>query len=83
MSQTQEAERERACREHDLTNEILLAAKKLDPIITGQIERGHCVGGRECYGAAAGKRKTKLTDAVKIAKTVKFMLTKAVERFDA
>ena len=73
---------ELAARDHVFVTAILEARDMLRPIITGEIERGHCVGGRECYGARPGMRKTKLADAVKIAKTVGIILDRAVNKFD-
>lgn len=73
---------EQAQRDDKFIQAVLTARDMLKPIITGEIERGHCVGGRECYGARPGTRKTKLADAVKIAKTVEFILNKAVNEFD-
>ena len=77
-----EAECKQAIREHEFITQVLMARDMLEPIITGLIKREHCVGGREVYGATAGTRKTKLADAVKIAKTVKFNLDRAVNAFD-
>jgi hypothetical protein len=73
---------ERAVHDHEFVTAVLQARDMLKPIITGEIERGHCVGGRECYGAQPGMRKTKLADAVKIAKTVEIILNRAVNKFD-
>ena len=77
-----EAEMAQAVRDHEFITQVLLARDMLEPIITGLIERGHCVGGTESCGAKAGVRKTKLVDAVKIAKTIKFNLNRAVNAFD-
>jgi hypothetical protein len=73
---------ERAAHDHEFVTQVLTARDMLRPIITGEIERGHCVGDRECYGARPGMRKTKLADAVKIAKTVEIILNRAVNEFD-
>jgi hypothetical protein len=77
-----ESEMKQAAREHDFITQVLMARDMLEPIISGEIERGHCVGGQAAYGATPGKRKTKLDDAVRIAKTVKFNLDRAVNKFD-
>ncbi len=70
-----------AQRYHTFETYVLQARDMLRPIIDGEIERGHCVGARECYGGTPGKRKTMLKDAVKIAKTVAFILNRAVNEF--
>lgn len=61
---------------------VLEARDALKPISDGEIERGHCVGGREAYGAVPGKRKTTLKDARRIVKHVIFALDRAVNKFD-
>jgi len=53
----------------------------LDPVVEGVIERGHCVGGRDCYGMRAGHRKTMLKDAVSIAKTCQAIINNAVNKW--
>ena len=73
---------EQAAREGDFITSILEARDTLKPVITGEIERGHCVGERECYGGRRGMRKTKLADAMRIAKTVEVILNRAVNKFD-
>ena len=73
---------EQAARDGDFINSIAEARDLLRPIIAGEIERGHCVGRAECYGGRRGLRKTKLVDAVKIAKTVEILLNRAISKFD-
>ncbi len=73
---------EKAAIDHEFVTAVLEARDKLRPIISGEIERGHCVGGRECYGARPGFRKTRLADAVKIARTVEIILNRAVNKFE-
>jgi hypothetical protein len=73
---------EQAARDGDFTNTVAEARDMLRPILTGQIEREHGVGlERECYGKSPGFRKTKLADAVKIAKTIEIVLNKAINKF--
>jgi hypothetical protein len=72
---------EQAARDGDLSNSIAEARDMLRPIITGEIERQHCVGNQACYGGKPGFRKTKLTDAVKIAKQVEILLNRAINKF--
>ena len=67
---------------HAFITRVLEARDALQPIACGEVERGHCVGGREAYGANPGKRKTTLKDARRIAKHVIFCLNKAVNKFD-
>lgn len=64
------------------TNQMVMVRDLLDPIVSGQIKRGHCVGGRECYGATPGMRKTTLKDAVRIAKHCQFIINREVNKFD-
>ncbi len=63
-------------------NEVIEARDLLDAIIDGEITRGHCVGGRECYGKRPGERKTTLKDARQIAKTVRVKLNRAMHELD-
>jgi hypothetical protein len=75
--------RERACVCGDFINEVVTCRDMLLPIINGEIERGHCLPGQhEARGAIAGKRKTTLADARKIAKTIEFRINRAVNKFD-
>lgn len=64
------------------TNQMVMVRDLLDPIVSGQIERGHCVGGREAFGAVPGMRKTTLKDAVKIAKLCQSIINREVNKFD-
>ena len=73
---------EQAQRDGDFVNEIATIRDMLKPIITGEIERGHCVGCQQAYGGRPGFRKTKLADAVKIAKTMEFRLNQAINKFE-
>jgi hypothetical protein len=78
-----EAEHRQAQREHELISDILRARDLLSPIVTGEIERGHCVAGQHvAYGAEPGNRKTTLSDARKIAKTVTFIINRAIDEYD-
>ena len=62
--------------------DVLQCRDLLQPIIDGQIERGHCPAGQqEAYGGVPGKRKTTLEDARKIAKTITVILNRAVNKF--
>lgn len=73
---------ERAKINHKFETEMLRCRDMLKPIITGEIERGHCVAGQSVgYGANPGMRKTKLADAVKIAKTIEFIISRAIQEF--
>ena len=73
---------EAAQRDYAFVTAVLQARDRLDPIISGEIERGHCPAGtRECYGGKPGKRKTMLKDAVRIAKDVAFILNRAANEF--
>lgn len=75
--------RERACICGDFVNEVASCRDLLVPIITGEIERGHCLAGEhEATGGKPGKRKTTIVDARKIAKTIEFRLNRAMNKFD-
>lgn len=67
---------------HAFITRVLEARDALQPIVDGEIRRGHCVGGREAYGAKPGLRKTSLKDARRIAQHVIFCLNKAINKFD-
>ena len=71
-----------AIRDHEFVNAVAGARDLLKPIISGEIERGHCVGSQECCGGRPGKRKTKLADTVRIARTITFILNRAINKFD-
>ena len=74
---------DRAIRDNQFVQAVLEARDMLRPIISGEITRGHCLAGKpECYGGRPGKRKTKLADAVRIAKTVEVILNRAIDEFD-
>jgi len=65
------------------SNEVATCRDMLQPIIDGEIERGHCPAGQqEAYGGKPGKRKTTLADARKIAKTIVARLNRAINEFD-
>lgn len=73
---------ERAQVNHEFESQVLKCRDLLEPIITGMIERGHCLAGfRVGTGGKPGKRKTTLKDAVAIAKTIEVILNKAVNDF--
>lgn len=68
---------------HELVTRILSARDMLEPILSGEIKRGHCVAGeRECYGGKPGVRKTTLADARKRAGHATALINKAVNDFD-
>lgn len=73
---------EETCRVSELINEMSAIRDRLDPIVKGEIDRGHCIGGREVYGAMPGTRKTFLKDAVSIAKTVQIRIDRAIGEFE-
>jgi hypothetical protein len=67
----------------EFTNAVLEARDRLEPLISGEIGRGHCSpGSRECYGGKPGKRKTTLKDARAIARTVTAIINRAVNKFE-
>lgn len=67
---------------HAFETRMLEARDRLEPIVSGEIERAHCSPGtRECYGGRPGMRKTMLKDAVSIARTVTAIIDNAVNRF--
>jgi hypothetical protein len=75
--------RDRACICGEFENEVLSCRDMLQPIIDGQITRGHCIAGqREAYGGVPGKRKTTFADARQIAKTIICRLDRAVNKFN-
>ena len=75
---------ERAAICSDFITSVLECRDRLEPIINGEIERGHCVAGeQEAYGGKPGKRKTTLADARRIAKTIEVVLNRAVNKFDS
>lgn len=79
---TQEEKWEQAIREHELELIALTARYMLKPILTGEIERGHCSpGSRECYGAEPGMRKTTLADARKIVTHVTAYIDRKLNDF--
>jgi hypothetical protein len=78
-----EAEYEQARREHEFMTAILEARDMLEPIVSGKIERGHCLPGKHtAYLDEPGKRKTTLADAKKIAKTVQWIINRAIDKYD-
>lgn len=72
---------EAAQREHHLITTLLIVRDRLEPIITGEIERGHCVGTREAYCGKPGNRKTRLDDARKIAKHAAAYINQHLARY--
>lgn len=76
---TQE-EHEKAQRDYVIYSEVLRVRDMLKPIIDGEIERGHCVGRRECYGGTPGMRKTMLADAKRIARHCEAALHRLAQR---
>lgn len=77
-----DVDRASASDDQDFTNAALNVRDSLQPIVDGMIKREHCVGGRDCYGARKGFRKTMLKDAVKIAKHCQAIINRAVNRWD-
>jgi hypothetical protein len=71
---------ERAGIVHKFETDVLMARDMLEPIYSGEITRGHCVGTRECYGGVPGKRKTTLKDAQRIVRNVIAVLNRAVSK---
>lgn len=69
-------------RFHDLMNEMAAVRDLLEPIASGEIERGHCVGRAAAYGGSPGKRKTMLVDAVKIAKHCRAKINNEINKAD-
>lgn len=79
MTQEEEFEVEKLF--YRLEHDILTARDMLQPIIDGEVQRGHCSpGSRECYGGVPGKRKLTLKDAVQITKHVVTLLNRAATR---
>jgi hypothetical protein len=65
------------------TNLMLSVRDRLDPIVKGEIERGHCLPGKStAYLDAPGMRKTKLKDAVEIARHCQAIINRAVNEID-
>lgn len=53
---------------------------RLDPIIKGEIERGHCLPGKlTAFLDKPGFRKMKLRDAVEIARHCQVIINRAVD----
>ena len=80
-----EAECKQASREGDFINEMAHVRDLLDPIVVGQIERGHCVAGKHWpteLGGNPGYRRATITDAKRICKTVQFLINRAIAKFD-
>lgn len=75
-------DRSSASDEQDFTHAALIVRDSLQPIVDGMIEREHCVGGRDCYGARKGFRKTMLKDAVKIANNCQAIINRAVNTWN-
>jgi hypothetical protein len=80
---TKDEEFEQARREYDLEHIALHARDMLEPLVSGEIERGRCVAGqREAYGGKPGKRKTTLADARRIARNVTAYINQHLRLFD-
>jgi hypothetical protein len=75
-------DREQGSHAQDFTGASLSVRDMLQVIVDGQIERGHCVGGREAYGVRPGFRKVMLKDAVAIAKTCVAKINNAVNKWN-
>lgn len=64
-------------------NRMLEVRDRLDPILSGEIERGHCLAGNAAaYGGTPGKRKTTLKDAREIAKHCQAIINRAHTELD-
>lgn len=67
---------------HDLCNSILEIRDRLKPIVSGEIERGHCLAGNAAaYGGIPGRRKATLKDAREIAKHAIARIDQICSRF--
>jgi hypothetical protein len=74
---------EEVARLHRFTNDMLGVRDRLDPILKGEIERGHCLPGKSvAYLDAPGMRKIKLKDAVEIAKHCQAIINRAVKEIE-
>jgi hypothetical protein len=62
--------------------DVLVARDTLQPIVDGEITRGHCVGNRAAYGGVPGKRKVMLKDTKIIATSVVATLNRAINTFN-
>ena len=71
-----------AQRECILTNELARIRDTLQVIVDGEVKRGHCVGGREAYGARPGLRKVMLKDAKEIAAGAVCAINAALRKFE-
>ena len=68
---------------HRFMQQMLEIRDRLDPILKGEIERGHCLAGQaEAYGGVRGYRKTTLKDARAIAKHCKAFIDRAYDELD-
>lgn len=65
------------------SNKMLEVRDRLDPIVKGEIERGHCLAGDNvAVGGVPGYRKTTLKDAVRIARHIQAFINQAVDELD-
>jgi len=68
---------------HQFANMMLQVRDRLDPIVKGEIERGHCLAGNAAaYGGSPGMRKTTLKDAREIAKHCQAIINRACNDID-
>lgn len=74
-------DREDAGLAGEFTDRVLSIRDRISVIITGEIERQHCVGGREAYGHRRGMRKLMLKDAKSIAAGCVASIDRAVQIF--
>lgn len=75
-------DREHGSHAQEFSGAALSVRDMLQAVVEGKIERGHCVGGREAYGARPGYRKLMLKDAVAIAKTCIAKINNAVNKWN-
>lgn len=74
---------EEIARVHKFTNAMLDVRDRLIPILKGEIERGHCLPGKStAYLDKPGFRKTKLKDAVEIARHIHAIINRAVNEIE-
>ena len=67
----------------NFTNRMLQVRDMLDPIVKGEIERGHCLAGNAiAYGGHPGMRKTTLKDAKQIARHVQALINMSHKDLD-
>ncbi len=69
-------------RAHALYTALLQVRDALEPIVSGMIERGHCLPGQSVgYGQTPGDRKTTLKDARAIARHARAFINSAANQY--